>query len=747
MHVRTDKQPAGRESPEASAATRPGRDGLAAPLSPGALLALQRTAGNVAVDMLVEQARRTPVQRQGPMVPAASSGLHAIVFENRQLSDDYEQVQSTVERAIEEDGWEKTDAWAYRFINSDKLGDIATGNAELVGRVRQRLKSEMEVKHNALTDLLGPLQDLGDVVFGGAGFEGQATEATKALLDNGEKTVKAEAARYGLKVEGHVFKDYSMSAGGPVQSGLQEAARALAAKRRECNASGNAFLKAQKAATDDARSNPFLPNQGLVAAQEAARKAWVDLEDAYHQVAMDRQKDYPILAAFTTADDAAAQLEQIGTQNTTQLAETLYKTVDDRLKNIETVRDEIGVRYSIWKQPQIIALTKSKMSLKPWQSRVVDEKVQKVRADEEADARVWAAVALGLGLLAAIPTGGSSLLGLVAASAGTLGAAYSLHTLYEHYKEYELASAEGGTDFDKANAISQEEPGLLWLAFDLLDLGLNVVGASAAFKSLRGAMLAAEASRLEQLPEVVQAVERIGLTAEGKARFISYVIERCGGTKSVDELLKSILDTYAQLKPGTDAALADAYKAAANKIVSEGRLGFYRPGVLHRVTGATLDELKRVLSGAGVAEPELTRFAKTVAQQFEASPNMMGAYYKGIDFIILREGTSMEEFLAHELAHRAQFVRAEIYTMGTMRAEYQAFVAQREFLLHLPVEKVPATSSWLLFATDADIVSHVEAAYKPQLAMDPPFLPPLDPRGDANLILKAFKDLTKAGKL
>jgi hypothetical protein len=748
MHARSEDQPARSEASAGPDARRRQNPRAAAPLSPDGLAGLQRSAGNRAVGMLIEGSRaRSAVQRQPPLVPAAGSGLHAIVVEHRQLTDDWQQVQQTVERAIEEDGWEKTHSWAYRFINADTTGDAFTGNAELVAGARQRLRSEMEIKRNSLTQLLGPVEDMGDVVIGGAGFEGQATQLTRTILDNSERQVKAEASRYGLEVEGLVFKEYSMTAGGPVQAGLQEAARTLAAKRSECDGAANAFLRAQTTAQDDVRRNPFLPSQDLLDGQEAARRAWVDLEDAYHQMAVDRQRDYPILAAFTTVDDAAQKLRELGSQDSTHLAETLYKTVDDRLKNIQTVRDEIGVRYSIWKQPQIVALTKRQMSLAPWQSRVVDEKAQKVHADAQADAEVWGAVALGLGLLAAIPTGGTSLLAGVAAAAGTLGAVYSLHTLYEHYKEYELASAETGTDVDKANAIAQEEPSLLWLAFDLLDLGLNVAGAMAAFKALRGAMQVAEASRLERLPEVIQAAERAGLTAEGKARFISYVIERCGGAKTVDELLQSILDTYSRLQPAGDAALADAYKAAATKIVSEGRVGFYRPGALHRWTGATLDELKRVLASAGLGEPELTQSARSLARRFEATPAMMGGYLQGVDIVILREGTSMEEFLAHELAHRAQWVTTNIYTMGTMRKEYQAFVAQRQFLLHLPVEKIPSTSHWLLFATDADIEAHVTSAYASQLALDPPFLSPLDPRADANLILKAFKDLTKAGRL
>ena len=45
-----------------------------------------------------------------------------------------------------------------------------------------------------------------------------------------------------------------------------------------------------------------------------------------------------------------------------------------------------------------------------------------------------ALIAVGLGLLSAIPTGGSGLIAGVAAGAAVLGTAYSLATLYDDYQ-------------------------------------------------------------------------------------------------------------------------------------------------------------------------------------------------------------------------------------------------------------------------------------------------------------------------
>ena len=231
------------------------------------------------------------------------------------------------------------------------MADSLSSNPKLIANISDRLKSEMDIKRKMpLTQLLGPLTDLGDVVFGGAGFEGRATDVTKTVLDNSEKQLKAEAEHYGLKVDGYIFKSYSM-AGGPLERGLQDTAHALAPKRREADVAGDKFMNAQKSAQQTASLIPNIPSN-LLTFPDTLRTAWMAAEDAFHQLAQDKQKDFPILATFTTADGAAAKLDEVASMGTTQLAETLYKTIDDRMTNIQTVRDEIGVRYSIWKQPR-----------------------------------------------------------------------------------------------------------------------------------------------------------------------------------------------------------------------------------------------------------------------------------------------------------------------------------------------------------------------------------------------------------
>lgn len=90
-------------------------------------------------------------------------------------------------------------------------------------------------------------------------------------------------------------------------------------------------------------------------------------------------------------------------------------------------------------------------------------------------------ITFALGLLSAIPTGGASLIA-TAAMAGTaiMSVAQSLQSL----QAYTLQSAQAGTDFDRALAISQDEPSLLWLAVQIAGTIADVGFAAHAFHTL-----------------------------------------------------------------------------------------------------------------------------------------------------------------------------------------------------------------------------------------------------------------------
>jgi hypothetical protein len=79
-----------------------------------------------------------------------------------------------------------------------------------------------------------------------------------------------------------------------------------------------------------------------------ARRAHVrELHEAYARLRADREREFPILAAYTSRDDfeGLAQLASGAEAHPVGLQDQLQR----RLAAIETVHAALGIDYSIWK--------------------------------------------------------------------------------------------------------------------------------------------------------------------------------------------------------------------------------------------------------------------------------------------------------------------------------------------------------------------------------------------------------------
>ncbi|GLY94104.1 hypothetical protein [Actinoplanes sp. NBRC 103695] len=709
------------------------------------LLFLQRAAGNTAAQRAVQGVRSpavkpTPVQRIDP--PAGPAA--AIIHDHHQLPDDGPLLRREIQKVIGERGWGATRVWASAFYAAEPTTYLRYHPDEKhVAEVRRKLKQELTAMEGSVKQLTGtPTADLGDVVIGQGDFDRHLERNAGHLLDNSEVQLRKEASRYGLKESGWVFKDYSMTTG-PEQQKLQAEAGRLAGVRSGCDVRRFTFLRLQKQADQTGREFEQAAKAIIeVSAEDAARREWIADEDAYHAACQKAQAEFPVLAAYTTGENAAEQLRAIGSESATTLAERLYKTIDERIKNVASVREQMaGHELWLWKQPQLVALTKAAGTFEPWEIRVIDEAVTRIKHDEAERQKTWTAFAIGLGLLAAIPTGGTSALATVAAAGATLSAVYSLDTLYEHYKDYTLASAAAGMSLDQAKAISADDPSMMWLAYDLLDLGLNVAGAVGAFKTLKTALAAAEAGGPASLIKVFTAADQIGLKAASKGRLAKVLLDPKGGPRAVQEMLQAIRDTIAKAGPGKDPDFINACKRAATTIMDQGRVGFIRVG-----DGRTLNEIERVLKAAGEVEPEVSRVARVIHNDLETG-RTLGGYYRKFDIVLIKEGDEMANVLIHELAHRSQNLERQMHTIGTMRREFQAYHAEREFLLALPDELVPVggDADKIRHATDEGLKAHIMAEYAEELSEEAFLRPNLQPLTDVDpekqLIVDWFKKL------
>jgi hypothetical protein len=357
-------------------------------------------------------------------------------------------------------------------------------------------------------------------------FELRSRIVLAAMLDFSESKVQAEQQRYGLQTTGmqlvlynpqmtkkfgptdYFDAAYSMQDNAGKKS-LAAAAKRLAAKLRILSkkwAEETSYMGST--ATEDGPGELYVKDH---AGHERWEHEFEEVEFAYLNERADVVGEFPILASFATTttkgtaylDKSAGQLEDIAKDSTPDLAKTLNQEANEKLANIYKTRWAIDQdELSVWKLESIVSGTKTTMNVKSgsMEERIVNDKVDQEKSKDTYFHLAVAAIALALGVLAAIPTGGSSLAAGIAVAAGVGSAALSVTIAYSDLKEYALKAAISGTDFEKAQAISQDDPSMFWLALSIIGAGLDLGAAVAAFKAFGpAARQLREAKRLAAL--------------------------------------------------------------------------------------------------------------------------------------------------------------------------------------------------------------------------------------------------------
>lgn len=440
-----------------------------------------------------------------PVMPAVDPGRSIVEFDGVQFSESeaydrrqlmfYNLTAGTKATKALVDGFESSveaEAW--------EVGDQRDDPVEArMATIQQRRLVAAQATRRALTAILAERDAFLEKFRKAA--EGKLLEQ----LQTSEDRVYDELSRYGVATTSETLgagpmtitlKSHSMTPSEEVTD-LAEAAGALARSRKHINelvAARDSLLKTESdyASGTGAGSYQTMVDENREeydrrdAAVEEAEKEFTVLREG-------EVEEFPVLAAF--ADDLDA-LEALAEGATGTNAKQIAEKSEQVLKNIQKVRDGLDGRFSVWKQPKILDETKPEVADDQWKRNWVDEKSAEVRGDESDRSLLLAVVAIGLGLLAAIPTGGSSLVAAGAFVAGAGAAAISTYTVYEHVADYRLESAAAGTDYDKARAISEEEPSLFWLALDVVGAAIDLSAAVKAFRAaaaLRRAALAADA--------------------------------------------------------------------------------------------------------------------------------------------------------------------------------------------------------------------------------------------------------------
>ena len=489
----------------------------------------------------------------GPSDSGAQPGSEHAEFEGVQLTTDPEEMKARLEGYVEDYGLRdcqlfgerfETDLNRRRYENSPEYLSDVSGVPDWIETNRRTLALIEEAAPIFRTALGQVVQESNEFL---AAFDVQAHVTLSQMLSASEERILSEQQRYGLTQSFTQRTRTVRGAGGePVDRTVQVAHYGMgqnAATRGLATAADNLADKARSVralmeardSTQGFTASEYVSDEQSEREMAAYRAADERVQAAVNEYNIMRnaaEGDYPILGAFAPLDTTGTyfvdrtinRLATIAAGSTGQSAESLYDESAERLANINRVYEAVGTGdLSVWSLPSVVGLTMERMNLLPplMQARLTDDKVEEVQSQSEILQTALAVLAIALGALAAIPTGGSSLAAGVAIAAGIGSAALGIGMAAEHIQRYAIEAAANGTDFDKARAISQNEPSLFWLAVDIIGaLGgaaADIHAAATAFQSLSTTLR--EAAQLRRLAQQGQRV------AEAEAKTAQLVRE------------------------------------------------------------------------------------------------------------------------------------------------------------------------------------------------------------------------------
>ena len=299
-----------------------------------------------------------------------------------------------------------------------------------------------------------------------ADFQRRAVKQFDKVLDKSRDTVEEEKKRYGIKDESTRIWGITL--------------------REKVSMADNADSKLMLAALADLRNrySTWAMATGLTSSglsifpdKEAAGKKYAT---EYNGARAAAEGKYPVIAAFNLDLSRGQELKGAFDQAVDSPAAFIGPQITKKLENISTARQAVWEKLArVWAFPSMVSLTKTELGMPPKShlDLAVNDKV--AEQQEAITNRNLILGALALGLAALAPATG----GVTGVLATGLGAAMTAESIQEAL----LQDAMAGTDFDKAKAISKDEPNWYWLAAELVGTALDLKGMFVEFKALLAA--------------------------------------------------------------------------------------------------------------------------------------------------------------------------------------------------------------------------------------------------------------------
>jgi hypothetical protein len=695
----------------------------------GVVLQLQRTIGNAALQSLIASKRVTsggpvarvtppsrkgsatgetpvpgvelvaglgpgfaPVQRQPPTAPVSTPPANAsmpgpnasqpsdpevVHFEGHDLRFDRNVLYPLLKSIQLAQGLMGPSDFVNRFKNASPLQILQSGERPgLVDDIKRGLDdANLQLDHER-DDFIKD-------------FEAKANGVAADLLDKSKKTIEAELDRLGITGDIKQGLPNFQLSHSDVAAAMKNAARDLIPFASAAETTGRESAAALARLSASQQTDPFnLMNRPLYEDNDDKRKKWMAAEEAYEQQRRTRVAAQPGLAMYTDEPGRVDKLTKFAAMDDTQLATSIGVEAKTRLANIDTVKPQIGGKFTVWHQTHLQRVTLDALNATRPQREAVDWKARAVQRQDTDDKMLFSLVAIGLGLLAAIPTGGSSLLVAVGTVAAAAGAGLALYQAGESASAYTLAAAANATDFDKAKAISQEDPSGMQLALDIVGAVGDVFMAAAAFKALGGVVKAAKAGEVASALKVAEVAEAVGVKGAAKSKIVG---------EAVASLPDAAIEQVAHTMASTTGSKTDVLRLIDHLAQNSQFQGEVEQALkmLEHVEGR-IPETARTLVKSGkvrvfTEESLIDVFGQTAGKKkWQDLGYAQGFYSRAKDTVFIRAGSSAEDLagtLIHEATHRVG--KANPLRGNDFMSEAIAEFAERDFYMTLYMENGP----------------------------------------------------------
>jgi hypothetical protein len=410
--------------------------------------------------------------------------------------------------------------------NDDMINEVATEVATLTEDV-ERL--EKQVGDGLAEAGVATEAELGDLVtrrFPELFFE-RGKQIMLTELAQNKRIVEDETHRYGL----------DMCVDPAARESLIAAARDLVGRDNRL-AELDREISGLRLAVDLPDAGPLDPAQlgssyrDLVARQQEHARAAEERQTAYQGYVV----AHPILGH-------GVDLRAIASGDTGRVDEAVGGKLHDITENIGDTIDNVNDDdLKVWSLRNAVALTAHDLGVAD-NALLMEVVAERIRAEELDEAMVRiavAALAITASVVAAIASGGVTLLAQgVAAGATTVAVGASAYQLSGSISEFLAESAASEVALDPAIAdISTREPDLFWVVLDLISFGLDAAAVVAAVGRIAGGIRAAiqlgevdEFARLaRQVPELSPAqAERLSAKVSTMAASQAANVEALGG--------------------------------------------------------------------------------------------------------------------------------------------------------------------------------------------------------------------------